>query len=149
MQDADLTEILLEWSTTFVRLSLHDFNHFTRTAGLSLAQMIVLMHLHYQGPCEVTTFCEMMQVTPAGASQMIERMVQQGVAQRKETPGDRRVRLVALTEKGRQIVLDSIAARQAWVSQLVEAMPVEEQERISASLVALNEYAGKLQIHPI
>jgi DNA-binding MarR family transcriptional regulator len=149
MQEPELTAILLDWSTTFMRLSLHDFNHFTRAAGLSLAQMIVLMHLHYQGPCEVTNFCEMMQITPAGASQMIERMVQLEVAQRKEIPGDRRVRLVELTPKGRQIVLDSIAARRDWVSQLVEALPLDERERLSAALVTLTEYAGKLEIRQI
>jgi DNA-binding MarR family transcriptional regulator len=149
MDDQDLTSILLDWSTTFVRLSLHDFNRFTRTVGLSLAQMIVLMHLYYRGASEVNTFCGMMQITPAGASQMVERMVQQGIVERKEVPGDRRVRLVALTEKGRQIVVDSIDARRAWVNRLVNNMPVEERERISAALVTLKEYASQLEIHPV
>jgi DNA-binding MarR family transcriptional regulator len=149
MQDADLTTVLLDWSSTFIRLSLHDFNRFTRNAGLSLAQMNVLMHLHYQGPSEVTNFCEMMQISPAGASQMIERMVQQGVVQRAETPGDRRVRLVSLTEQGRQLVLDSIAARQAWIEQVVGTLSAGERERISAALQILNERASGLEIHPV
>jgi hypothetical protein len=46
METPDLTKILLDWSSTFVRLSLHDFNRFARNAGLSLAQMNVLMHLY-------------------------------------------------------------------------------------------------------
>ena len=148
MNDTDLTTVLLDWSTTFIRLSLHDFNRYTRSVGLSLVQMNVLMHLYYQGPGEVSTFCEMMQISPAGASQMIERMVQQGVVQRTETPGDRRVRLVSLTDQGRQIVLESIAARQAWVEQVVALLPAEERLDISAALLKLNEYASQLVIHP-
>lgn len=148
MKPTDLTATLLDWSTTFIRLSLHDFNRYTRNVGLSLAQMTVLMHLYYQGPSEVTNFCEMMQITPAGASQMIERMVQQGVVQRSEAPIDRRVRLVSLTEQGRRLVEESIAARQVWLEQLVENLPEQDRERINEALQTLNEQASKLEIHP-
>lgn len=149
MKETDLSAVLLDWSSTFIRFSMHDFNRFTRSAGLSLAQMNVLMHLHYRGPSEVTNFCEMMQVSPAGASQMIERMVQQGMVQRTEIPGDRRVRLVSLTESGRQVVLDSIAARQAWIEQLVDRLSAEEQVRIAAALRTLNERASGLDVPPV
>jgi DNA-binding MarR family transcriptional regulator len=146
VNDADLTTSLLDWSSTFIRLSLHDFNRYTRSAGLSLGQMTVLMHLHYQGASEVSRFCDMMQITPAGASQMIERMVQQGVVQRVESPGDRRIRLVELTESGRRIVLECIAIRQAWVDQLVKALSPTEQESIFAAMMTLNKHAEKLEI---
>lgn len=146
MNDADLTKSLLDWSSTFIRLSLYDFNRYTRSTGLSLGQMTVLMHLHYQGPCEITRFCDMMQITPAGASNMIERMVQQGVVQRAELPGDRRVRLVDLTEAGRRIVLEGIAMRETWVAQLVSSLPAEEHEKIFAAMRSLNKYAEILEL---
>ena len=79
MNDADLTINQFDWSSTFIRLSLYDFYRFNRSTELSLGQMTVLMHLHNQGPCEVPRFCDMMQITPAGASNMIECMVRQGV----------------------------------------------------------------------
>jgi len=147
--DDDLTTSLLDWSSTFIRLSLHDFNRYTRSVGLSLGHMTVLMHLHYKGASEVSRFCDMMQITPAGASQMIERMVQQGVVHRIESPGDRRIRLVELTESGRHIVLECIAVRQAWVSQLVKALSPIEKESISAAMTTLNKHAEKLDIQPI
>ncbi len=148
MESAQLTAILLEWSTPFIRLSLHDFNRYMRSAGLSLPQMTILLHLHYQGPSDVTHICEMMQVSPAGASQMIERMAQQGMVRREERPGDRRVRLVTLTEKGREVVLESIAARQAWIEELVAGLSPSEAERIGDSLLTLNQIASKMEIHP-
>jgi DNA-binding MarR family transcriptional regulator len=148
MSDTDLTRLVLDWSTTFIRLSLHDFNRYTRSVGMSLAQMTVLMHLYYQGASEVSNFCEMMQLSPAGASQMIERMVQQGVVKRAEIPGDRRVRLVSLTEQGRQVVEESVAARQVWVEQLVAGLSAEEGQRVTEALGILNEQARKLEIHP-
>lgn len=144
----DFNTILVEWSTTFLRLAMHDFGRFTRNAGLSLGQMNVLLHLYHRGSCEVTNFCDMLLVTPAGASQMIERMVQSGVVQRSETPGDRRIRLVSLTPKGNQIVLDSIAARQACFDRVAESLTAEEQKQIGAALELLNEHALGLEISP-
>jgi len=148
MKEPDLNTILLDWSTTFIRLSLHDFNRYTRTVGLSLVQMTVLMHLYYQGPNEVTNICEMMQISPAGASQMIERLVQQGVVQRAEIPDDRRVRLVSLTEHGRALVMESIQARQAWIDELTASLSDEERTDIAQSLQILSEHASKLEIPP-
>jgi DNA-binding MarR family transcriptional regulator len=132
-----------------MRLSMHDFNRFTRESGISLAQMNILLHLHYRGPLEVTSFCEMMQISPAGASQMIERMAQQGFVRRSEAPADRRVRLVSLTEQGQEIVLKSIEARQAWIAQLTAALTPAEQARIVDALRTLNERASQLQIEPV
>jgi len=148
MESPQLTALLLEWSTTFIRLSLHDFNRYMRSAGLSLPQMTILLHLHYQGPSDMTHICEMMQVSPAGASQMIERMAQQGVVRREEKPGDRRVRLATLTEKGREVVLESIAARQAWIEELVAGLSPAEASHIGDVLQTLNQVANKMEIHP-
>jgi DNA-binding MarR family transcriptional regulator len=146
MNDANLSASLLDWSATFMRISLYAFNRYTRATGLSLGQMVVLMYLYYQERCEVTRFCDMMQITPAGASNMIERMVQQGVVQRVELPGDRRVRLVELTEAGRRIVTENITMRQDWVNGLVETLSASERESIYAAMQTLNEHAGKMEI---
>ncbi len=145
MEEADLTKVMLDWSTMFIRISLHDFNRYTRNTGLSLVQMTVLLHLYYQGPSEVMNFCEMMQVSPAGASQMIERMAQQGVVQRGEAPGDRRVRLVSLTEQGRALVEESIAARQAWVEQLISDLSAQERDQVLSALRTLTVRASKVE----
>ena len=144
MDDPELSQLLLDWSTIFVRLAMHDFNRFARSGGLSLAQMSVLMHLYYNGPREVMGFAELMQVSPAGASQMIERLVQSGLVQRVESRDDRRVRQVHLTEQGRQVVLASIAARQQWVESLIARLPEGQKEAIGQALRVLIDRAVEL-----
>lgn len=148
MENTPLARVLLDWSTTFIRLAMHDLNRFARDAGLSLPQVNVLVHLFYTGPGEVTRLCELMQVSPAAASQMIERMVQQGVVERGESPGDRRVRLVRLTAAGRAVVEQIITARRAWIEELIAPLPESERGEIAAALLRLNERAGGLEIHP-
>ena len=140
----ELTRLLLDWSAIFIRKSMQDFNQYTHSQGFSMVHMTVLMHLHYRGACEVTHFCEPMQISPAGASQMIERMAQRGLVVRLPHPTDRRSRLVDLTDYGRQVVTDSIAARETWLSQIVTSLSAEDRQRITSALKVLNEHAEGL-----
>jgi DNA-binding MarR family transcriptional regulator len=144
VDDAEVAQSLLAWAGNFMRFSLRDFNNYIRTAGLSFGQMTVLLHLHYQGPCEVSHFCELLQITPAGASQLIERLVQLGFVLRAEVPGDRRVRRVELSDSGRQVVHESILERQAWVAKLVKELSAGERELVLAAMRALNAHSGTL-----
>lgn len=141
MTESSFTEALLEWSTIFFRATMHEFYRFTRANNLSLAQMNVLIHLYYKGPREVMDLTELMQFSPAGASQMVERMVQMSWVLRTESPEDRRVRLVQLTGEGRKIVEASIAARQAWVDRLAAAMDPEEREAVALAVARLSAAA--------
>lgn len=145
MSDSEFVQSVLDWSATLVRLSMHDFNRYARGSGLSLAQMSVLVHLYYRGPREVMGFAELMQVSPAGASQMVEKLVQQGLVRRVESAGDRRVRQVHLTEEGRRMVEASIRARQAWVETLAASLTDEQKMLISAALRILTEQAADLE----
>jgi MarR family 2-MHQ and catechol resistance regulon transcriptional repressor len=145
MDDYEATQAILDWSAIFLRLSMHDFNRHARGSGLSLAQMTVLMHLYYRGPREVMAFGDLMQVSPAGASQMVERLAQQGLVQRSETPDDRRVRLVHLTEAGRRVVDESIRARQGWVERLLASLTDEQRATIGQALRMLTEQAAALE----
>jgi DNA-binding MarR family transcriptional regulator len=144
MVDKQLKKALLDWSNTFMQLSLNDLSRFAHTNGLSLAQMSILMHLHYQGDCEVTGFSEMLHISRAAASQMIERLVQLGVVYRFQSSEDRRLRLVDLTEFGKGMVIESLDARITWINQLVDQISIEDQKLFSTMVIKLNEYARNL-----
>jgi len=131
---SELARLLLDWSSEFVRLSMHDINRCARSHGLSFTQMNVLMHLYYQGPREVMEFAEYVQVSPAGASQMVERLVQQGLVVRVEDSEDRRVRRVHLTERGSAVVEQSLALRQQWADSLVASLSAEQQASLGQAI---------------
>lgn len=135
------SEALLTWSTLFFRATMHEFHRVTRANNLSLAQMNVLIHLYYKGPREVMEVTDLVQVSPAGASQMVERLVQMGWVQRTESLADRRVRLVQLTAAGRNLVATSIAARQAWIDQLGAALTPDEREAAAYAIARLTQVA--------
>lgn len=145
MNDREATQSILDWTAIFMRLSMNGFLRFARGSGMSWMQMAVLMHLHYRGPCEVMAFGELLQMSPAGASQMIERLVHQGLVQRTEGPDDRRVRLVHLTAAGLQAVEESLQAQQGWLEELLATLTDEQRAAASQALRMLTAQATLLE----
>lgn len=148
MSEPDLTQTLLEWSAAFMRRSMHDFLRFTRSEGLSMVQINVLMRIYYHGACEITALVDTLQVSKAAAGQLVERMEQQGLVERGPDPADRRARRVTLTERGRALVEASIAARQAWMVDLFDKLPAEERPAVTRALRVLTEAAEALETSP-
>ncbi len=140
----DIDNAIMDWTAVFVRLWMHDVNNYTRASGLSFGQMNLMLHLHYKGACEVSGVSEVMQMTAAGASQMVERMVQQGLVTRSEVPGDRRVRVVCLTEQGMNVVNECINLHRTWVHDLGQSLPAEDRAQAARIMRQLTENAGKL-----
>jgi DNA-binding MarR family transcriptional regulator len=144
MNDPETTRAVLDWSAVFMRLYLDDFLRFTRGSGLSWMQLALLMHLHYRGPLELMACGELLQLSPSGASQMIERLVQQGLVERNETPEDRRVRLVRLTAEGQKVVDQGIQAQHAWLAPLLAELTDEQRSSVGEALRLLTAQATRL-----
>ena len=113
-----------------MRVSLQDLMGYIHRKGISMAQINVLYQLYYRGPCEVLGFTQTLALSAAGASQLIERMVRQGWVERLDDPADRRVRHVHLTETGRQLVGESIAARNEWIIHFGARLTREEKQQV-------------------
>jgi DNA-binding MarR family transcriptional regulator len=88
---------------------------------------------------------ELLGVTNAAASQMVDRLVQYEMIERSEDPVDRRVKQLKLTEKGRGIVQESIEARRRWMEKLTNALTHDEQISIITALTILTNAAHDLE----
>jgi DNA-binding MarR family transcriptional regulator len=77
---------------------------------------------------------------------MVERLVQQGLAVRVEPPGDRRVRQVHLTERGRRVVEESIAIRQRWVGSLAASLSGDQQAIVVDAMRLLTAGAAAQEV---
>jgi len=139
-----LIQTLQEWVETFMRHSMHRFFLFIKENDLSMSQMGALMNIHRLGVCSVSDIGDELGVTSAAASQMLERLVQQGLIERTEDPGDRRAKQIVLTEKGRQMIRKSFDARQAWLGELAANFTPAEREQAHAALRLLLEKTKEL-----
>ena len=141
----EFAQALRKWSETFMRHRIHDLIRFSKGSGLSMPQMSALFHLHHGNECGVSNIGEHLGVTNAAASQMVDRLVQNGLVERTEDPKDRRVKQLKLTEKGTSLIQEGVELRRRWTEDLTNALTNEEQEAIIAALNTLTNTAKELE----
>lgn len=140
----EFSQVLHDWSETFMRRSMHEFIQFSKDSGLSMPQIRTLFHLRHDSSCGVSEIGDLLGVTNPAASQMIDRLVLNGYIERTEDPTDRRAKRLNLTDKGRGIVNESIEIRTRWLEKLTDALTLEEQKSIISALVILTKAAKDL-----
>jgi len=126
-----------EWSEIFMHRSMRGFLLYARQSNLSMSMIGTLFHLHSRETAGVTDVGDHLGVTSAAASQMIDRLVQQGLIERSEDPEDRRVKQIVLTEKGCQVLEEGMRARQDWLVDLMGELSPPEKEQIMEALQIL------------
>ncbi|MBE7473039.1 MAG: hypothetical protein DPW09_00115 [Anaerolineae bacterium] len=132
---------LHEWAEIFMRRSMHDFFHFIKANGLSLTQLNTLMQLYHRGACGISDVGDHLGITNAATSQMIQRLVEQGLLIRTEDAVDRRVKQVALTAAGRALIEQGFEARRRWLEDLTTALTPDQQVQIGTALADLTAAA--------
>ena len=145
MQQADpFVATLQEWIEVFMQRSMRDFVGYARENGLSMSQLGALFQMHRRESGGVTDLADKLGLTSSAASQLLERLVLQGLILRSEDPSDRRAKQLILTDKGHQVLQGSIQARQSWLSDLAETLSDGEKEAIIAALKIMIHKANHL-----
>jgi DNA-binding MarR family transcriptional regulator len=138
---------LVEWSEIWLHNSMSNFFRYSKESGLSMSQIGVLFQVLHKGNSAVSGIGEELGITCAAASQMLDRLVKQGLILRSEDPSDRRMKQIVLTDKGRYVVQESICARQSWFGNLASALSETEKGQVVTALNILIDKANLLNIN--
>jgi len=136
------------WIEVFMRRSMRNFILYARQNGLSMTQVAAMFQIHRKGISNVSDIGDELGITNPAASQLLERLVLQGLVVRTEDPNDRRLKQIALSKQGEVVLQESIHARQKWLEDLAERISPEEQEQVIAALNILIERVGQLEDMP-
>ncbi len=148
MMSKQFPEIVKDWVEVFMHISFRDFKRFMDDEDLSPSQVNAMMRL-YHGVSDISKIGEFTGVTNAAASQMVERLVQTGLVERKENPDDRRVRSLSLTDKGRLLIQRGFEVRQKWMDDLTNHLSPNQINDIGKALIMLTDAARKLEASEI
>ena len=144
---------LIQTMRRFMDLAIHHSmrasGHFTKAKGVSMPQFSILMQLHYRGVCGMSEVSERFEITPAAASQLVDKLVQSGLIQRDEDPNDRRAKSLKLTDKGKGLIQEGIEQRYRWVEPLAEKLTAEERVKIHEALEIMTRAAMELDAERI
>src|SRR6266542_6236882 len=102
-QDTDGVHVWLVFMKAVQGLYPHAEESIKRTE-LGDSDFRVLEALLHKGPLPVNTLGPKVWLTPGSISVAVDRLVDKGLVSRKDHPGDRRVRQVELTAKGRALI---------------------------------------------
>jgi len=129
----------------FMHRSMRGWNQFAKSTGLSMPQFSILMQLHYKGACGMSAISERFDVSPAAASQLVDKLVQAGYIERTEDPSDRRAKLLKLSTNGAKLVDNGIQQRYRWMDELTSKLSAAEQTKVSEALTLLTEAARQME----
>jgi len=142
------TQVLRDWTDTFMARSMKGLAHYLRSRGFSMQQFFMLMQLHHRGQCGITDLSERMEISNAAVSQQVDKLFQLGLIDRAEDPNDRRAKQITLSPKGRELLDASINERYRWIEALSANLSTEERDKVGVVLEILTAAARKLETGP-
>jgi DNA-binding MarR family transcriptional regulator len=143
-KSVQFNQAIRSWMDVFMHRSMRGWGLFAKSTGLSMPQFSVMMQLHHKGACGMSEVSERFEITPAAASQLVDKLVQSGFIKRDEDPQDRRAKVLNITDKGRELIQRGIEERYRWVDQLVEKLSAEQKAKVSEALVLLTDAAQEI-----
>ncbi len=141
-----LVTTLQEAFSIFRRRLMRNLFSYAKGQGLTMPQLGAMFHINQSGGCGVSDIGNDLGVTNSAASQMMDRLVQVRLISRTEDPTDRRGKLLVLTDKGRQMLVEGNQANRHWLENLAQLMTPEEREQVRQAIMILIEKANQLEI---
>jgi DNA-binding MarR family transcriptional regulator len=123
---------------------MQDFIRFMKQQGLSTPQINALMYIYHAGECQVSDIGALAEVSNAASSQLVERLVQQGLVERKEDPENRRTKILSLSAKGRGLIRGSVPSN-LFLMDIMTSLTAEQRKTIQDAIVILAQAAQKVQ----
>ena len=72
------SQSLRAWMDIYMQRSMGNWWRFARTTGLSMPQFSLMMQMYHRGACGMSGLSERFEITPAAASQMVDKLVLSG-----------------------------------------------------------------------
>ncbi len=112
--------------------------------GLGESDFRVLEVLLHKGPMPVNTIGPKVALNPGSVSVAVDRLYKRGFVSRVECARDRRVRTVALTERGRKMFLPLFRRHSALIQRAFQDVSLEEIRQLELVLKKIGKRAESL-----
>ena len=111
---------------------------------LGLSDFGVLELLLHKGPLPVNTIGPMVDLTPGSISIAVDRLVAKDLVSRVESVDDRRVRIVALTPRGKDLIVSAFRKHSGQMRRVFSELSPEELRGLEVTLKRLGKRAAAL-----
>jgi MarR family transcriptional regulator, 2-MHQ and catechol-resistance regulon repressor len=112
--------------------------------GLGLSDFGVLEILLHKGPLPVNTIGPIVNLTPGSISIAVDRLVAKGLVSRVESREDRRVRIVALTPRGKDLIQSAFRKHSGQMNRVFSELSAAELRGLEGALKKVGKRAAAL-----
>ena len=112
--------------------------------GLGLSDFAVLEVLLHKGPLPVNTIGPIVDLTAGSISVAVDRLFEKGLVSRVESTEDRRVRIVALTLRGRDLIVPAFRKHAGQMRKVLSELGPDELRGLEAALKKIGKRAAAL-----
>lgn len=107
--------------------------------GLGVSDFAVLEALLHKGPLPINTLGRKVLLASGSMTPAVDRLERRGLVRRRESPGDRRVRVIELTKEGSELIERAFPEHAEALEKAVSALGATER----ATIVRLLKKLGK------
>jgi MarR family 2-MHQ and catechol resistance regulon transcriptional repressor len=112
--------------------------------GLGLSDFGVLEVLLHKGPLPVNTIGPIVDLTPGSISIAVDRLFAKGLVSRAESAEDRRVRIVALTPSGKDLIASAFRMHSGQMKRVFSELSSEELRGLETAVKKAGKRAAAL-----
>jgi len=112
--------------------------------GLGNSDFRVLEVLLHKGPLPVNTIGPIVDLTTGSISIAVDRLFAKGLVSRAESAEDRRVRIVALTPRGKNLIVPAFRKHSGQMTKVFSELSLEELRGLEAALKKIGKRAAAL-----
>ena len=112
--------------------------------GLGLSDFGVLEALLHKGPLPVNAIGPIVDLTPGSISIAVDRLHAKGLVSRVESGEDRRVRIVALTPSGKDLIVPAFRKHSGQMRRVFSELSPEELRGFEVALKKIGKRAAAL-----
>jgi DNA-binding MarR family transcriptional regulator len=129
---------------SFLANIIQSFLNSMKQHGLSTPQIHALMYIFHADECQVSDIGTLADVSNAAASQLVERLVQQDLVDRREDPENRRNKLVTLSKKGKDLIHNSVISN-PFLMKIIATLTLEQLQVIHNAFTILAQTGQQIQ----
>ena len=137
MEKAQLIQQVVELQRKVNRMLRRQAPDAWMELSLTLAQLKGLFFISNEGNTNVRKLAAALSVTSANVTGIVDRLVKQGLATRRENPEDRRMLLLQVTDKGRALITDLRERQISRLSEILDYMSPDELSTLAQGFSSL------------
>jgi len=132
--------VMMKAMQAITRYALANFGK----TGLGFSDFAVLEALLHKGPLPVNVIGPKVNLTPGSISVAVDRLLAKGLVSRAESSQDRRVRIVALTHRGKSVITPIFRAHAATMEKVFSGLSRDEMRQLEQYLKRIGKQADSL-----